>query len=105
MVFTDTAMIKGHQAQSSLLSGSLTALLNPEFREFAVPPTLTSWTARECVLSRDEVNRLGVNRWSVRAVSSAAATSYIEQSISEVAVLPFLGEWITFCSLGPPPSG
>lgn len=84
------------QTESSLLRPLSTVLANADFASFAVPPTLTSWTATQATLSRDAVNFIGPNGYSVRMVQASAATSYIEQAISGNALKPFLGKRVTF---------
>ena len=94
-----------HQAESSLLRPTTTALLNADFSQFAAPPTLTSWTATQATLSRDATNFQGPNGYSVRAVAASAATSYFEQGITGSAVRPYLGELCTFVAWVRRPSG
>lgn len=89
------APVRG-QAESSLLRPLATPLLNADFAAFAVPPTLTSWTATQATLSRDAVNFQGANGYSVRMVQASAATSYIEQAISGNALKPYLGRKVVF---------
>lgn len=93
------------QQESSLLRPVTTALLNADFATFAVPPTLTSWTATQCTPSKDVTNFESPNGWAVRLVSASAATSYIEQSITGNALKPFLGQLVCFAARVRIPSG
>lgn len=95
LVYAPGIPVRG-QAESSLLRPLATPLLNADFASFAVPPTLTNWTATQATLTRDATNFQGPNGYSVRMQQASAATSYIEQAISSNALKPYLGRWVTF---------
>lgn len=95
MAYVPGAPVRG-QAESSLLWPLSTPVANADFATFAVPPTLTSWTATQATLSRDATNFQGPNGYSVRMVQASAATSYMEQAITGNALKPYLGRMFTF---------
>jgi len=87
----------GSEQRSTLdLTTNVNALTNGDYASFAVPPTLTGWSATNATLSKDTTNYESPNGYSVKMVSNTAASAYKIQTLSGDAIKRLRGGWITF---------
>lgn len=66
---------------SPLIVPGVQLLTNGKFTDFAVPPTLTGWTASNATLSKDTTNYESANGYSVKGEASSTALAQLLQVV------------------------
>jgi lysophospholipase L1-like esterase len=97
--FTTKLLLKSGNANSqqpsALQTPVINRLLNGDFASFVTPPTLTSWTATNAVLSKNVTAGQfeSGSGYAVKITPSSGAASYISQALASVTEV--LSQWMT----------